>query len=402
MFDINFILVLTLKVIVVLCYLGCDVKCPICGTNMRYDPKHDEYYCPKCGYVTEANTPYPSRPSEDEIGFYTGTSYQSVDLNLGGSISMSELNQIIKGRAVWTRSKKYILSSFETKTFRDNMNFINMILNSLKNEKGYTITSTFKEEYSAMVSKIVLRFEHEQLLRKAEDRTVKMYELFGEAENEEEDEDEVQEKRKKRKRRNYNTFYVFLAVLFHLLQNNYLDKHKNELLDDLWDASQLYVNTSNKSRFFKQLLSKYNMLMPYLKDYNKTVYDKLIAVAYRFNVNEKIVDELFNYLFNKYNLSNYSIDNLVFATVFTVGEVFENKDFSKLKKNIYTVSIQKIVNQMKVLIKREGLSVSDGHLCFTTMRKKVRGRKRKKKTDENKTIDINELLNTPLKKAVFM
>lgn len=374
------------------------MRCPVCGGRMLYDPKHDEYYCSVCGHVVEAYTPHPGRPTEDEIGFYTGKSYQSVDLNLGGTISPKELSQILKGRNVWTRSKKYILSSYETKTFRENMNYMQMIINNLKWDKGYKITDNFDEEYSVLVSRITLRFEHEQLSKKEEEKHDDLLELFSE--EEEEVESAKNKKEKVMKRRNYNTFYVFLAVLFHLLQNYFLEKHKNEILDDLWDASRMYIRLTNKSRFLKQLLTKYNMLMQYLRDYNRTVQDKLFAVAYRFDVNGEVVEELFNYMFNKYNLSNYSIDNLIFATVFTVGEMFERKNFNHLKSDVYTVSIQKIVNQLSVLIKREGLTVKDGVLCFTTRRKKVRGRKRKKRKKISDEPIGEEILNTKLSEVV--
>lgn len=354
---------------------------------MEYDPKRDEFYCTVCGYTEPANTPHPGRPSEDEIGYYTGKSFQSVDMNLGGTISMNDLRKILK-RNMWSRSKRFIIASSETKTFRENMNYMNMIINTLKNEKGYPIPRLFEEEYSQILTKISYRFEYEQLLKKASDEKEELKSLFEEEGGEEET------KKTYRKRRNYSTFYVFLAVLFHLLQNNFLEKHKNEILEDLWDASQMYVTTSNKSRFFRNVLSKYNMLIEYLPDYNKTVYDKLMAVSYRFGVNSSLVDELFNYMFNKHNLSNYSMDNLVFAMVFTVGEYFEGKDFSHLKKSgVYTVSIIKIVTKLQVLIKREGIGSCGSHLCFTDRKKKVRGRKKKKRTFTEPIMSAEEYLN---------
>jgi len=355
---------------------------------MQYDPKRDEYYCTVCGYTEPANTPYPGRPSEDEIGYYTGKSFQSVDMNLGGSISMNDLRKILK-RNMWSRSKRFIISSSETKTFRENMNYMNMIINILKNEKGYPIPRLFEEEYSQILTKITYRFEYEQLLRKNADEKNEVENLFS---GEGEDDERLEKKQKKR--RNYSTFYVFLAVLFHMLQSNFLEKHKNEILEDLWDASQMYITTTNKSRFFKNVLSKYNMLIAYLPDYNKTVYDKLMAVSYRFKVNGRLVDELFNYLFNRHNLSNYSMDNLVFAMVFTVGEYFEGKDFSHLKRDgVYTVSISKIVGKLQTLIKREGISACGSHLCFTDRKKKIRGRKRKKKINDNPPLTADEYLN---------
>ena len=313
--------------------------CPRCKEEgvlilMRFDPQHDECYCPRCGYTEEARTPYLPIQTQET----TQTSIVRIidnDKGLGGYSSNEENRKILKAVAKKniSRNRSIMLkTSYDVKSFKETRTDIDRIVNCIMANYDIKIPQHVIDDTIYFTAKII-RSTYNNI-----------------------DENE----------RHYRIIEVFLAVLYHTMSANYLHLHRNEILDMIAEcAYEISVIPEKGKKNIKNIIAKrHGKLKNVLPTYGIKLREKIIAIAERFGVPTDIALRFFEYVFSKIDYNKYNFDNLIFAGIYFILEKIMGKKVSEEEKimrsgirtvyiTLQTIIHEFFIDQLRELYKKK-------------------------------------------------